>query len=186
MKINIRLWLRIIHRDLSFLFSGLILVYAISGLVLNHRDSINPDFILTQKEYRISGAPLTKEQISDSFLTRLLQEQGIESMPLKTFYPKADMAKVLLKDKSTLAINMQSGEIVHESIRKRPFFSQINWLHYNPKGWVVFADSLAISLIIITLTGIFMNRGKNGLRGRGGIELLIGILAPLVFILLYK
>lgn len=186
MKVNIRLWFRIIHRDLSFLFSGLILVYAISGLVLNHRDSINPDFILTQKDFCISAAPLRKEQINDAYIKDLLSRFEIGSVPLKVFYPNPDEVKILLKDKSTLAINLRSGDVLHESIRKRPFFSQINWLHYNPQGWVVFADALAVSLIIITLTGIFMNRGRNGLRGRGGAELIIGILIPVLFIVLYK
>ena len=32
-----RKWSRIIHRDLSFFFAGMILIYAISGIVMNLR-----------------------------------------------------------------------------------------------------------------------------------------------------
>ena len=42
-----------------------------------------------------------------------------------------------------------------------------------------------ISLIIITLTGLIMTRGKKGLMGRGGIELIIGIIIPLIFIFFF-
>jgi len=34
----------------------------------------------------------------------------------------------------------------------------------------------AVSLIIITITGIFIIKGKEGILGRGGIELLAGSL----------
>ncbi|NLZ94386.1 MAG: peptidase, partial [Bacteroidales bacterium] len=36
-KRQLRKWSRIIHRDLSFFFSGVIIIYAISGFVLNHK-----------------------------------------------------------------------------------------------------------------------------------------------------
>jgi hypothetical protein len=56
-------------------------------------------------------------------------------------------------------------------------------LHYNSyKWWIIFSDIFAFALIIITLTGLVMTRGKKGLLGRGGIELIIGILIPLGFI----
>ena len=51
---NIRKWSRLIHRDLSFFFSGMVLIYAISGIVMNHRDTINPNFSITRKEYKIA------------------------------------------------------------------------------------------------------------------------------------
>ena len=34
---QIRRWARIIHRDLSYFFAGVVVVYAVSGIVLNHR-----------------------------------------------------------------------------------------------------------------------------------------------------
>jgi hypothetical protein len=60
-------------------------------------------------------------------------------------------------------------------------------LHYNPgKWWTWFADIFAVSLIIITLTGLVMLKGKHGLWGRGGIELLIGIAIPLILLFFVK
>jgi hypothetical protein len=39
-------------------------------------------------------------------------------------------------------------------------------------------------MIIVIMTGIGMLKGKHGLWGIGGIELLIGMLIPLLFLLL--
>ena len=52
---SIRKWSRLIHRDLSFFFAGMVLIYAISGIVMNHRDTINPNFSIERKEYKIAG-----------------------------------------------------------------------------------------------------------------------------------
>ncbi|KAA3139706.1 peptidase, partial [Alistipes onderdonkii] len=32
----VRKWSRPVHRDLSFFFSGVLLIYAVSGFMLNH------------------------------------------------------------------------------------------------------------------------------------------------------
>ena len=63
--------------------------------------------------------------------------------------------------------------------------SSLNRLHYNPsRWWTVFSDVFLVSLVVIVLSGLVMMRGPKGLWGRGGIELIAGILVPLLFILL--
>ena len=60
----------------------------------------------------------------------------------------------------------------------------MNRLHYNPnRWWTRFSDIFAASLLVITLTGLVMVPGCNGLRGRGGIELAAGIAVPILFLL---
>ena len=127
-----RKWSRIIHRDLSFFFAGMILIYAISGIVMNHRDSINPHF---------------------------------------------------LKGGSSLVINTRTKDAVYEGVKRRPLISSMVQLHFNPgKWWTWFADAFAVCLIIITVSGIVMIKGPKGLWGRGGIELVAGILIPILFL----
>lgn len=46
----------------------------------------------------------------------------------------------------------------------------------------MFSDIFAACLIVITITGLVMVKGKKGLWGRGGIELSVGIAIPLLFI----
>ena len=38
---RIRRWSRAVHRDLSFFFGGIVLIYAISGFTLNHKHDFN-------------------------------------------------------------------------------------------------------------------------------------------------
>lgn len=185
---KVRKWFRIIHRDLSYLFTGMILVYAISGIVLNHRDTINPDLIIKNKTIQLDNLfPMQKESCTDVFIKGIANKFDDNGKILKFYFQNDSTAKVFISGGSTITINLNNGQVFYESVRKRPFFHELNWLHFNPgKGWTYFADLFAVSLIIITITGIFMNKGKHGLWGRGGIELLIGILIPVLFVILVK
>lgn len=53
-----RKWCHILHRDLSFFFAGVILIYAFSGIMLNHKRDFNSDYSITQKEYGMIEATL--------------------------------------------------------------------------------------------------------------------------------
>lgn len=93
--------------------------------------------------------------------------------------------KVFIKGGSSLTVNTETGEAYYESVKKRPILSSFNRLHYNPnRNWTIFSDIFAVSLIVITLTGLVMLKGRKGFWGRGGIEFAAGILIPLAFILL--
>ena len=181
-----RKWFRVIHRDLSFFFSGVIIIYAVSGIMLNHRDTIDPNYTVKRHSLQAEGTfPLTQEDISQAMVMEMLKPIHEEKNYTKHYFPENDKLKVFLKGGSSLEVDMQSGKAVYEALKMRPIISQFNWLHYNPgKGWTVFSDIFAVSLIIITLTGIFINKGKKGVLGRGGIELLAGIIIPILFILL--
>jgi len=66
-----------------------------------------------------------------------------------------------------------------------PILEQMTAMHYNPnKFWTLFADIFAIGLIIVALTGLFIVKGKKGIKGIGGIEMAIGIIIPIVLYLL--
>ncbi len=181
-----RKWFRVIHRDLSFFFSGVIIIYAVSGIMLNHRDSIDPNYTVKRHSLQAEGTfPMTQEDISQAMVMEMLKPIHEEKNYTKHYFPANVKLKVFLKGGSSLEVDMQSGKAVYEALKMRPIISQFNWLHYNPgKGWTVFSDIFAVSLIIITLTGIFINKGKKGVLGRGGIELLAGIIIPILFILL--
>ena len=96
-----------------------------------------------------------------------------------------DGVKIFFKGGSSLEVDLSDGSAQYEKLRKRPVLGAFSRLHYNPsKWWTWFSDIFAVSLLLITVTGIVMLKGPKGLWGRGGIELLAGILIPLLFILL--
>lgn len=182
---KVRRWSRIIHRDLSFFFSGIILVYALSGIFLNHKKDFNAEYSITQHLFNVEGqyplhtADFTDKRVKDELLTPYDESKNYT----KHYFPDSLTMKVFLKGGSSMVVNMDNGKGVYESVKKRHFISEINRLHYNPnRWWTIFSDVFAVSLIIITITGLVMNRGKNGIMGRGGIELIAGIIIPLLFV----
>ncbi len=178
-----RRWCRVIHRDLSFFFAGIILIYAISGIVMNHKDSINPHFTVTQKEYKIDKDLSDKSKVNEETILGLLEPLGETKNFTKYYYPKPNIIKVFLKGGSSLVINTQSGEAAYESVKRRALISPMVQLHFNPgKWWTWFADTFAVCLIVITLSGLVMNNGPKGLWGRGGIEMIAGLLIPILFL----
>lgn len=164
----------------------MVLIYAISGIVMDHRDTINPNFSITRKEYKITESLPDKAGMSKEKVLSLLEPLGEAGNYTKHYFPQTDVMKVFLKGGSNLLVNVKTGEAVYESVTRRPLIGAMSRLHYNPgQWWTYFADIFAIGLIIITLSGIIMLKGNKGIIGRGGIELIAGILIPILFLLFF-
>lgn len=183
---KLRKWLRIIHRDLSYFFAGAIVVYALSGILMNHKDDLNPNYTVSLRNVQLEGTfPMTEETVTQSVVEGMLVQYAEKENYTKHYFPQPGVMKVFLKGGSSLVVDLESGHGQYERIRRRPILSHFTRLHYNPgKGWTIFADIFAVGLIIVTITGVFMLKGKYGLIGRGGIELLVGSMIPVLFILL--
>lgn len=189
MKFNLKLfrkWCRLIHRDLSFFFAGMLLIYALSGLVMNHRDSINPHFSLTTHQYQLKESIPSQKEIDKNYVLHLLERHDEQLNYTKHYFPKQGIMKVFLKGGSNYTFDLNTRNVVYESVKRRPIIGAMTKLHYNPgKWWTVFADVFAVAILVITFSGIFIVRGNKGLWGRGGIELAIGLLIPLSFLLFF-
>lgn len=182
---KVRKWSRNIHRDLSYILSGMLLVYALSGLIMNHKRSINPHYSVARKEYVVQDLPnlnnISKEVVINKFLKDIDEADNYR----KHYFPKPHQMKVFLRKGSNLRVNFDNHKVVYEKLRRRPIIGAFTRLHYNPgKAWTWFSDIFAIGMMVIIITGIVMMKGKKGIWGIGGIELLIGILIPILFILL--
>lgn len=177
-------WSRPIHRELSFFLSGMVLIYAISGLFMNHRDKFNPHYSITRTEYRLTDLP-SQQQLDRTAVENLLARLGIGERYTKHYFPQAGTMKVFLQGGSSFQVDLDTGQAVYESLRRRPLLSTLTRLHYNPgKWWTWFADLFAVGLIVIVISGLTMLGGRKGLAGRGGIELAAGIAVPLLLLLL--
>ncbi len=179
----VRKWSRPIHRDLSFFFTGVLLIYALSGFMLNHKRDFNADYSIVRKELAVP-TPLPR-QWTRAQVEQLLEQAGEKGNYLKHYLPEPEQLKVFIRGGSTLTLDLESGRAVYESVRKRPVLSALNRLHYNPsRWWTLFSDIFLGALVTIVLSGLVMMPGRKGLWGRGGIELLAGVIVPLLFILL--
>ena len=117
----------------------------------------------------------------------LLAAAGGEWRCLKHYFPEAGTMKLFLRGGATLTVDLRRGEGLYEEIRRRPLLSGLNRLHYNPsRWWTLFSDLFLAGLVVIVLTGLVMVRGPKGLWGRGGVELLAGMVIPLLFLFLLE
>lgn len=180
-----RKWSRIIHRDVSYLFAGMILIYALSGILMNHRGDLNPHYSVDRKEFKVTADLTDKTKVDKALVLTLLEPLGEAENYTKHYFPKNGQMKVFLKGGSNLWVDTQTGDAVYENLKRRPLLSDMVKLHYNPgRWWTTFSDIFAVCLILITLTGLVMVKGSKGFIGRGGILFVIGILIPVLFLLL--
>jgi uncharacterized protein len=175
---------RVTHRDLGYLIAGLTLIYAISGIALNHKNNWNPNYIFDIRTFS-SETKTSRESFTEKDARKILA--GLElDKDFKTFYfPTGDNVTIFIEG-GFVKLNIATGTGTIEKISKRPLFYQINFLHYNPgRWWKYFSDTFCICLIIVTLTGLLIVKGRNGITKRGVILTVIGILLPLLFLLIY-
>ena len=126
---KIRKWFRVIHRDLSFIFAGIIIVYAVSGIALNHKRDFNSDYRISRSEIMLKGDFPKQEKVSKEETLALLEQVGEENAYMKHYYFGDQQMKVFLKGGSSLEVDMNTGKALYESVKKRPILSAFNRLH---------------------------------------------------------
>lgn len=181
-----RRWSRDIHRHLSFFFAGVICIYAVSGICLNHKRDFNSDITVSRHEIALEGQfPMAAGDVDKDVLHGLVGQ-----LPAGESYTRHSAVgekglKVFFKGGSSLDISLEDGTAIYEKVRRVPVLSSFNRLHYNPsRWWTLFSDIFAVCLLLITLTGMLMMKGRRGFWGLGGVEFAVGVIVPLMFIFL--
>ena len=64
---NIRRWIIAIHRDVGYFFTGFIIIFATSGIALNHIDHWNPNFIIERRLVEIE-LPDASEKVTQEHI----------------------------------------------------------------------------------------------------------------------
>jgi len=173
-------WLRAIHRDLGYLAVGLTLIYALSGLAINHIDDWDPNFISYQRERTI--APIPADVPDDQAVAQARKALGAGTP--RSVYRAGDEIH-LEYDNKKLVVYGDSGHVVEQGREPRFFLRIANWLHYNrgKKAWTYVADFYAALLLYLAISGIFMIKGRKGLKWRGAIQLSLGAAVPFGYVI---
>ncbi len=176
---------RSVHRDLGYFFFALTIIYAVSGIALNHRHEWNSNYIIRKGDFVLENE-LPRDRVNRQSIEEILTEIGLEAK-YRTHVLGSDTLKVFVEGGS-LNLDLGSGRGSYEFIRKRPIFNQFNFLHYNTprKLWTWFADLYALGLILLALSGLFILKGKNGITGRGAWLTALGLIIPLAFLYFYS
>lgn len=196
-----------LHRDIGFFCLGLTLIYAISGIAVNHRRDWDYNYG-TESEFHDLGKPqqllsdlpltgMSPEQLAPAALARSHEEQlvvrigarmGLSQPPRIVFWRGPDRLSLFYAeaDRDVVDYVPSSGRAERTLRRPRPLLRPLNLLHLNhvDSPWTYLADTYATLLAFMAVSGVLIVRGRRGLRGRGGLLALAGILLPLVAYLL--
>jgi uncharacterized protein len=183
---TLRRWNNASHRDIGYLCFGMTIIYAISGIVLNHfksGDFLHPDY---SKTYKVFKAPLPKDGKADkTYVLSVLEQEGVKKN-FKSFISGDGYVRIFLTNGSVY-VDLTNGEAQLEKMTTRYVIKEFNLLHYNniKRFYTWFSDLYAAGLIILAITGLFILRGRNGIIGRGAWLTAIGIIIPALFLLFY-
>ncbi len=183
----LRRWNNVIHRDLGYLCVGMTIIYALSGIVLNHFKAghfSHPDY-RTETILVDEKIPSNKSEITKDVVLNLLDKYYEKENFSKYF--ATDSYLTVFVDNGTFSIDLATGKGTFEKKIRRHVFKEFNFLHYNnPKSWWTwFSDLYAVSLIMLAITGLFVLRGKKGILGRGAWLTAIGVIVPAIFLFFY-
>jgi hypothetical protein len=168
------------HRDVGYFFAGMTVLYAISGIAVNHVEDWNPNYVVREETRKVGFLPGGDRH---DVASEVLRRMAITEAPKSVVRMSPRLIKVFL-DNRTLTVSVPEGSVHDERARRRSAFFELNYLHLNHgKGfWTWFADVYAAGLLVLACTGIFIITGTKGLGGRGLWLLLAGLAVPILFL----
>lgn len=181
---KIRKLLRILHRDFGYFIVGMTIVYALSGIYLNHRHDFNPDYKIFFYEFQTNITPQTT--IDGVVLKNALAKQERDVVYKKHYINSEGLIKIFIENGEAV-INPESGKATMSYLQRRPIIFEMNKLHKASIGtlWKWVSDVMAVILLFVAVSGLFILKGKRGLKRWGWWFTIGGIIVPILFALLY-
>jgi len=183
---TLRRWNNALHRDIGYLAFGLTIIYAISGIILNHfksGDFQHPDYGKKYVDFKVQLPANGKAD--KTYVLSILHGVGEED-EYKSYVAGNGYVQIFFNNGSVY-VDLTSGDAQMEKKTPRYILKEFNLLHYNNiKKWFTwFSDIYAAALVLLAITGLFVLRGKNGILKRGAWLTAAGVLIPVIIILLY-
>jgi hypothetical protein len=176
--------LRILHRDIGYIATGLTVIYAISGIAVNHIADWNPNYSIQKSTIILDSLP---SNVSKNQMTSFVLNAINETSTLKNSFRPSPTELEIFVEGNTILVDYTTKTVTQEKFDPRLIIKETNDLHLNkPKGiWTYIADIFAVALLFLAISGLFMIKGKKGITGRGAWLTLIGFAIPLTFWLFY-
>jgi uncharacterized protein len=174
---------RDIHRDLGYFFMGLLISFAASGLMMNHRDTWHPEKYTSETKEITIQLPQNEKEITEDFAKGLSKELGIEDKFRKHAVKKGELR--LSYEKHDVEIDIKTGKGEITTFNKTPIVAQMMKIHKESSNWwIYYSDIFALSMITIAITGTLMyaKGTKFSFKQRGWKLALAGIVFPLIFL----
>jgi hypothetical protein len=174
---------RNLHRDLGYFYIGLIISFAFSGILMNHREHWHPEKYTVETKAIEVKLP-AEDNINEKYAKKLGEELGINDK-FRRHNVKKGTFKISF-EKHDVEIDMKTGKGEIVSFLKTPIISQAMKLHKSDSNWwIYYSDIFGISLITIAITGTLMiPAGKFTFKRRGWKLAIAGLIFPLLILLL--
>ena len=174
---------RSLHRDIGYFCIGMTLIFSISGIAVNHIDDWNPNYKVQQQSFILQELNEYRESVQ--LPQYLLQELNVSSKVRADFWESDSRYKLFLTDDSNIFVNFNKEQVTLETIRPRTLLKSFNQLHLNElkEGWTYFSDLFALMLIFLSISALFMIKGRNGVLGKRGWIVVAGFISPFLFLL---
>ena len=171
MNSKIRTLSRNWHRDLAYLFVGLIISFSISGIALNHRRVWNPRQYVYQSEEIKLNLPQQVEDITDEYVQSILPQLNIDKK-FRSHRIQNGELRIFFVD-ALVEIDLATGEGQKEWFKKRPLLADMTLLHQTTNDWWIwYSDIFGLGMIIIAVSGMFIS-GENIVSRREAGNLLL-------------
>lgn len=176
-----RAWLRAIHRDVGYLAIGFTVIYAVSGLAQNHIDDWGDvSYKASQRTFAIAAIG---DDVPDPVAIQRVADAAALGAPTSSLRAGDEIRLGYADGSQATAIGTQ---VTVQSRERRAFIGLANWLHKarGKKAWKYIADAYALLLLYLAGSGIFMIKGRLGLRWRGTTIIAAGIAVPILYVAL--
>lgn len=194
-------WLKTLHQwhwiSSALCLVGMIL-FAITGITLNHAAQIEAKPVVENREAQLPPALLTTLQQepaqAEAALPRALREWLAQGIGLEVGGRSAEWSESEIYlplprpgGDAWLSIDRDSGEVLYEST-SRGWVSYLNDLHKGRNtgtAWSWFLDIFAGACLVFCLTGLVLLQLHGGHRPATWPVVGLGVLAPLLIALLF-
>lgn len=175
---------RSLHRDVGYFCAALTVVYAVSGIAVNHTHEWNPSYRIERETHAF--APIAAGE-AEEIVDTLVKALHLPGRP-KSYFRSSPRAIDLFYEGWSVRADTVAGTATVERVHERPFLRDANFLHLNQpkKLWTWFADLYAVLLGFLAISGLFILRKRNGFLGRGKWFILAGILLPVLFLVFLR
>lgn len=177
---------RALHRDIGYFCIGLTLVFGLSGIAVNHIDDWNPNYRVSVERIAIPSAQ-TLSHDDNAFDAYILQQLPKDLTLKTTFWESPNRYKLFFRNNITATALISEQQLVVERVEVRPLFRAVNFLHLNEakRWWVWISDIYAGMLMFLSLSALFMVKGKKGVWSRRGLLVVAGFAVPIGFVMVY-
>lgn len=176
-KIN----LRNLHRDLGYFYIGLIITFAFSGILMNHRENWHPEEFDVQTKEITTQLP-EAENITEEYVKGFIAQYNIKDV-YKRYRVKNGSLRIAYKN-TDVEIELETGKGEIVTYKRTPVINQMMKLHKTTSNWwIYFSDIFGLSLIFIAISGALMiKHGRHTFKRRGWKLTIAGLLFPIIFL----